>query len=333
MVLNRVSVRTGVEQSMSSMLSAHRRGQLRHGAGIRFGIALVAVGLAYLVRRGVDPILGDRSALELFLVAVAFAAWFGGFGPALAAIGASVLVGTWAFVPPRNVFWIHERADRVEAAVFILAAIFISWLVRTVRRAQALAEENARLAGERQAELGEEIQHRVRAEKEVRALAAEGDRHRKNLETVLQAAPVAVWVAHDRDCREVTGNPLAHELFGAWEGSQDIRVRAKGVEVPPKERPLHKAAASGTPVLREEFELVSASGKVIWVLSNAVPLLDDQGAVRGAVSIWADITNLKKAEVEIRLLNGDLERRVEQRTEELRRALEDLTSYAYSIAH
>jgi signal transduction histidine kinase len=71
----------------------------------------------------------------------------------------------------------------------------------------------------------------------------------------------------------------------------------------------------------------------VSVLSNAVPLLDEQGGVRGAVSIWADVTGLKEAEAEVRRLNADLERRVEERTHDLRRALEELSAYAYSIAH
>jgi signal transduction histidine kinase len=131
----------------------------------------------------------------------------------------------------------------------------------------------------------------------------------------------------------VTGNRLANTLFGDWEGSKDVRVLSGGVDLPPEERPLHKAASTGLPALRREFEVVAAEGKPVGVLCNAVPLLNGEGQVRGAVSIWADVTSLKEAEAEVRHLNADLERRVERRTEELRRALNELTSYAYSIAH
>lgn len=299
---------------------------LRRSAIFRYGLALVAVGAAYGVRSSLDPVLGERSALELFLIAVTFAAWLGGLGPAVLATAVSVLLGAWAFIPPRDVLWITETPDQVETGAFVFAALCIALLIHSLRRAQASAERS-----HRQAQL-ENVQ-RAEAEREVRALAAQNASQRRELEVVLNTAPVAIWVANDRDCRQVVGNRLAQDLFGDRDGNQSLRLRAKGRELTPEERPLVKAAATGLPALREEFEVVRPDGSSVWVLSNAVPLRDDQGDIRGAVSIWADISDLKRAEESVLRLNADLEHRVERRTEELRRALEELSSYAYSIAH
>jgi PAS domain S-box-containing protein len=58
--------------------------------------------------------------------------------------------------------------------------------------------------------------------------------------------------------------------------------------------------------------------------------------LRGRVLLQAivrDISNRKRAEEEIRELNANLERRVEQRTAELRAANQEMEAFSYSISH
>jgi len=51
------------------------------------------------------------------------------------------------------------------------------------------------------------------------------------------------------------------------------------------------------------------------------------------VGVFRDVTERKQAEEEIRKLNAALERRVEQRTAELRSANQELQAFAYSVSH
>ena len=58
-------------------------------------------------------------------------------------------------------------------------------------------------------------------------------------------------------------------------------------------------------------------GSVFWANIVLAPLYDDQKRLRGFYKVMRDITSMKVAEMRLRALNEDLERRVQERTAEL----------------
>ena len=83
-----------------------------------------------------------------------------------------------------------------------------------------------------------------------------------------------------------------------------------------------------------EFRILTRSGEVRWLVNRmeceADPDVPDGLRLYGAVH---DITLSRLAELEVRQLNADLERRVAERTEELASAVRELETFAYSVSH
>ena len=133
-------------------------------------------------------------------------------------------------------------------------------------------------------------------------------------EALLEAFPAIVFISRDPECREMIGSGAAYEYLrvpqnenmsksapeGETPGSH--RLMRNGREIPPKELPMQKAAATGEPVCDYELEVVFEDGTRRTMLGNAVPLFNKKGDAYGAVSAFLDITKRKKAEAKIRNL-------------------------------
>jgi len=138
------------------------------------------------------------------------------------------------------------------------------------------------------------------------------ERDRANeLEAILDAVPVPVLIAHDAECRHITGNRAASEQLREAKGqnlSQSappgerpaFRQIKNGVEIPADQLPMQQAAATGNPVYGRELTLIYDDGSTREEIANAVPLLDENGRPHGAVGASVDVTGLKRTEGALR---------------------------------
>jgi formate hydrogenlyase transcriptional activator len=156
-----------------------------------------------------------------------------------------------------------------------------------------------------------DITERKRAEEALQESEARERARAKELETVLEAVPVPVCIAHDAECRRMTGNPAAYEHLrvpagknfsksAAPEDQPAFRLMQDGVEIPPDLLPMQQAAATGEPVYGRVLTMVFEDGTERETVVNAVPLLDEQGKTRGVVGASIDLTELKQAEKALR---------------------------------
>jgi PAS domain S-box-containing protein len=84
---------------------------------------------------------------------------------------------------------------------------------------------------------------------------------------------------------------------------------------------------------RYEISIPLTDGSVILEETLKVPFRDAQGNIKGVIGICRDITERKRMEDELRILNGELERQVGKRTADLQRLNRELESFCYSISH
>jgi PAS domain S-box-containing protein len=151
---------------------------------------------------------------------------------------------------------------------------------------------------------------------EAALLAAEARERarRAELETILDAVPAAILIARDADCRAVTINRRAAELFrvppssslasAAAEGS--FRILPDGAAACGDEA-LREAATRGVELRNVRQDVVIADGGVRRLVGNVSPLRDDSGRPQGAVAAFVDTTETVQAEAEIRRLSTALE--------------------------
>jgi signal transduction histidine kinase len=140
---------------------------------------------------------------------------------------------------------------------------------------------------------------------EIKHLEEQLRRRAEELEKLMDVTPVAIFVAHDPECHELTGNLAANAMVEAADGANlsatpgpeaavPWRFFKDGIEVPSEELPVQVAARSGIEVRNYELEALLPSGarKVLW--GHATPLRDAAGQVRGAVGVFQDITHSKQ---------------------------------------
>ena len=218
-----------------------------------------------------------------------------------------------------------RNAVDTSMAFFMTFANMLSQLsYSNIKLAQSLAERDALMDALRESEKRE----RVRSDE---------------LTVVLDAVPAVVLITHDPGALKMTGNRISCEWLqlperanlskAAPEGErpETYKLFKGGLEIPLADMPV-RIAASGKKVHDYEFEIVYSDGTMRHLLGDARPLRDDQGNPRGAVAAFIDITERKKAEIMLKETLDNLEKLVEERTEELKTAFNSLKESEQSLS-
>ncbi|MEO5660132.1 MAG: PAS domain S-box protein, partial [Polaromonas sp.] len=82
-----------------------------------------------------------------------------------------------------------------------------------------------------------------------------------------------------------------------------------------------------------ELEHLARDGSTVYVETHGNVVRDENGRINGMMAVNTDIHERKKAREEILQLNACLEERVEQRTEQLKFANQQLEAFSYSVSH
>src|SRR5579863_9321083 len=139
----------------------------------RYGVAVLAVLAAFLLRLSLDGYLGDKLAYGAFIIATTLVAWYAGYGPSIVTFVCGYLMADWFFVSPRHSFRWNWTADvGPNVSTFIVGATIILF-GRSMHLARRRADAHAREAIAHQKKLEVEVLERKRVEEEVRQLNTE----------------------------------------------------------------------------------------------------------------------------------------------------------------
>lgn len=163
---------------------------------------------------------------------------------------------------------------------------------------------------------------RAEDQAELRRLAVQAQRQAAQLDAIFSSIADGV-VVYDAEGRILRQNEAARQLLNyrpeTWDMTVDERYTIMiptdeaGQRLPPRQSPLGRALA-GQQVTSYVLRFESEGHEAPWLQASAAPLRDDEGTIRGAVMVFADITHLRQVEDELRAHRDQLDALVQQRT-------------------
>jgi len=238
---------------------------------LQYGVTLAAVAAAVVVRRLLDPLLGDHLPFATFFVAVVIAAWVGGLRPALLATVLGFLLSLYFFVPPRYSIMLPTGPRLVGLATYFMVSLIIAGFGEAMRITQQ------RFA--------------VQAERLRTTLASIGD---------------AVITTDMAGCI-TTMNAVAEQLTG-WTNAEAAGQSLDAVfqivneaTRQPVENPALRALKEGILVgLANHTVLIAKDRKERHIHDSAAPIRCREGELVGCVLVFRDISDQHRQEAELR---------------------------------
>lgn len=263
-----------------------------------YGAALAAVIAAVLVRFGLDSILGERGPFATFFPAVAVAVFLGRLPGGLLAILLSTLSADYLFFSPRHMLGIQGTPQATDLMMFMVGAGIIVVFGEAMHRAREKAE----------------------------ALRKEAHAMEERASQIVETANEGIWIL-DAKARVIKVNPRFGEMLGYTAAEM---LGAKQIEfVFPEDissvQELFDRRRRGVSE-QADVRFRAKNGSEVWTLMAARPLFDESGAFQGALDMFTEITQRKKAEEE-------LERIVAERTDRLHEIAREMELFSYSMAH
>jgi PAS domain S-box-containing protein len=169
-----------------------------------------------------------------------------------------------------------------------------------------------------------------------RRMADQALRDANSMLAVAQHAAAAGFWSWDVPTGKLTWTPEFFHLFGLPEDAPATfdtwRAALHPEDAEAAEATIQRAVDEHTP-LDNEYRVVLPDGSVRWIGARGTATYGEDGEPLRMAGICIDIGEKKRREEEVRALNADLERRVEERTRELSVANRELQDFVYSASH
>jgi PAS domain S-box-containing protein len=234
----------------------------------------MVAGAAIAFRMSLDPILGNRFPYAPLVVAVLWAAAYGGAGPGLVAALTGAVLAVRFIVPPRGSFAIDGFDNEMGLGIYLAVSLGIVLLGNGMRRT------------------------RLRAE----ALAAQARKDAEELRITLASIGDGV-IATDARGRITSMNPVAEDLTGvtsAQAQGQALEKVFKIVSEGSRQRvpsPVEKVLADGKVAsLANHTILIAQDGQERFIDDSASPIRGRTGEILGVVLVFREIGERRRTE-------------------------------------
>jgi PAS domain S-box-containing protein len=240
---------------------------LVHRPAVAYAVSLMALAAALVLRRLLDPVLGDALPLVTLFGAVAGAVWVGGYRPAVMVAVVGYAACNYLFVSPRGRLFVADAENAVGFAAYLFTCALIVVIGEAMRRAQARAGERGELMRVTLASVGDAV------------ITTDTAGRVTSLNAVAEA--LTGWTQ-----RDASGRPL-DAVFHIV--NEDTRQPVPN----PALRALREGIAVG---LANHTVLIARDGSERVIDDSAAPIRSDDGSVSGSVLIFRDISERRRME-------------------------------------
>jgi PAS domain S-box-containing protein len=247
---------------------------------LRYGCAVVGIGLAIWLRVLLDPVLGDQSPFSALLFAVLLTAWYGGVRPALVAVILGFSLADYFLVAPRGSFALQGAAQYVDMALYLTVGVGIALLGGIMHAAPLSSIRRLRQALETLAQTEE------------------------RLRLTLRSSGIGIW-SRDIAANLVEVDENCSVLFGCPIGQFPKTVEEFAALIHPddRERVQHEIAASVEhgAEYNTEFRVVWPEGAVRRLSVRGKAYYEEGGGPLRFTGVTWDVTERRQAEENLRV--------------------------------
>jgi PAS domain S-box-containing protein len=260
---------------------------------VKYGLGTLAGVAAVILREVLNPFFLERNPYHTAWLAVVFAAWYCGIGPAIVTVVISG-AGIWYwFLPPNDAFFGKDIPEIAGMLGFLVFSAIIIALGESTRRSMLKRE------------LAEEELRKARAELEDRVRQRTAALEQRTAEVVEKAA--LLDMVNDAIFVKTAGgiisywNQGAERLYG-WTMSEALG-RIPG-DLLCSQYPIPLREIERRDIWEGEIAQTTRDGRRIVVASRWTMWRDNSGNPIGWMEINTDITGRKRAEDAARRLSG-----------------------------
>ncbi|WP_434148703.1 PAS domain-containing sensor histidine kinase [Methylocaldum gracile subsp. desertum] len=265
-------------------------------------LAVLATFAVMLILKTLQPIFWGAPPLLLFLVAVLFATWLGGFRAGFLATVLSAAVGAYFLEEPVDSLFIVEERERLRVVLLLAVGTLMSLVVARLRTMERRALHEVL---ERKAQLRTEIAEHRQTEKRRSELE-------EKLANIVATVPLAICSFRFKPDGTIClpyASPRWTEIYGIPpENLADDAEPAFALVHPDDLEYLRATIAGSARALSDwqaEWRVRHPIRGEIWIEGSAVPKLEPDGSIL-AHGFIRDITERKKAEEALRQSNEEL---------------------------